>query len=50
MILYNEMESGSQDNYNNVLETNTFNDGYNIHQISDNAFFPSLHIQRMGSV
>ena len=43
-LLYMDMISGSQDNYNNVLETNTFGDGWNIGHMSNNSFLPSLHI------
>ena len=48
-VLWGDMESGSQDNYNNVLETNTFGEGWNVGHIGNETFLPSLHIQKMGS-
>ena len=44
-----DMQSGSQDNYNNVLETNTFGAGWNIGHMGNNSFLPSIEIRKMGS-
>ena len=48
-ILYIDMESGSQDNYNYVLEANTFEEGWNNEHIGNHSFLPSIHIQNMGT-